>query len=310
MSATTNVNTIYNSLPDSQQDPDAALQQGNPAADLSTQITGQPLATDSYGAGAPTLPSSTPQSGTSTVADTGTGNNAQIAHIIGSAGSMLASDANTRGALAANEEEAQTQQWQSSMPYWFDPSRDVAPDINRLMSEMPTRTSAMDRSANQWYDWVLDPGTSALGAATGNKAFSYAASKGVSGMAEGATVGSSLGIVGTVVGGIAGGVIGILDGYFGYGDAQAQDDKDRSQRLAELQAALKEYNIERQKYLENQREAANTSAEKGNALAQAKKKQAYVSKKDQMMSIMQQFSNARNTAPQAAPTIGSPSIAG
>ena len=232
------------------------------------------------------------------------------AGVVGKIGSMLASDSNTRGALAANEYSAQDQQWKSSMPYWFDPARDVAPDINRLMSEMPTRTSAMDRSANQWYDWVLDPGTSALGAATGNKAFSYAASKGVSGMAEGATVGSSLGIVGTVVGGIAGGVIGILDGYFGYGDAQAQDDKDRSQRLAELQAALKEYNIERQKYLENQREAANTSAEKGNSLAQAKKKQAYVSKKDQMMSIMQQFSNARNTAPQAAPTIGSPSIAG
>ena len=124
--------------------------------------------------------------------------------------------------LAQDEYSQDMADWQSR--YWFDPSSDLKPDIEKYMSRMPSKTEALSK------------GTLSGGQLSGSSA-EYILNKG----GEGALFGSSMGWIGT----IAGAAVGVIEGIFSWNGAVEVDKKNKAKALAQYEDDLRKWTFAR-----------------------------------------------------------------
>ena len=146
--------------------------------------------------------------------------------------------------LAQDEYSQDMADWQSR--YWFDPSSDLKPDIEKYMSRMPSKTEALSKgtlSGGQLSDSSggqagLAIGTLGISELMGDKKQAeYIWNKG----GEGALSGSSVGWIGT----IAGAAVGVIEGIFSWNGAVEVDKKNKAKALAQYEDDLRKWTFAR-----------------------------------------------------------------
>lgn len=130
--------------------------------------------------------------------------------------------------MARNEYESDMRTYLEQGKYWFDPNRDLKPDLDEYLSEMPSSVDS------------LSPGRSAANIGL------IAAS----GAATGASVG---GPWGALIGGGAGLLVGAVEELFSWRSAKEEDRKNEARIKSEYEKKLKEWTIRKNRRLRDMR---------------------------------------------------------
>lgn len=133
--------------------------------------------------------------------------------------------------------------WDAEGKYWFDPARNVEPDLDAYLKSMPKRGEALTESSLPG----LIAGAADADVSDAAGSFLFVLERGGMGALAG-------GAVGNWVGAIVGGVVGVLEGVVELGMARSEDDKNSERVRKEYEKKLKEWQIAKAK-----RKAANRS---------------------------------------------------
>ena len=148
---------------------------------------------------------------------------------------------------AQNQYADEIKSWEDSGKYWMNPDADLRPDIQHMMTNMPSQYDAFQKSGGI----AADVGDSAL-----------------KGASTGASIGSIVPGVGTAIGAgvgtVVGGALGAVEGLF---TAHAAKDADQAKR----QKALEQYMESVRQWTENRRKSAMAAGEAGGTAALANK---------------------------------------
>lgn len=166
------------------------------------------------------------------------------------ASSLVGSAAEAKRQTSALDYAQKMAEYKDQGKYWFDPNATLEPDLDKYLSEMPSAVDALAKTTITGE--MLGEGTSASNAALGIM------SLGISGAfddkQEAAHILSKSGeraleglAVGGWVGAIVGGVAGIVEGVFGWKDAEQQDKENKKRALSEYEKKLKEWQALRAK---------------------------------------------------------------
>lgn len=139
--------------------------------------------------------------------------------------------------------------WEAQGKYWFDPNRDLKPDIEAYLNEMPTQTEMLSKGnkADSPVVAAIDPASYIAQQAGGNKA-GYIARQGAKGALKYMGSGGSYGWIGAIVGG----AVGIVEGVLGWSNAESADKEMRKRTLTEYERKLKEWTMKRNTRIANQ----------------------------------------------------------
>lgn len=189
-------------------------------------------------------------------------------------------DARQQGAV--NDYNVDVTNWKEEGKYWFDPTSELRPDLNRYMEKMPSAVDALKNSStfmgnefntkrpgpgvaegmlNPISDWTINPASFR----SNNKAVQYALnpiSIADRRMGEGfsAHVGSKAaeGALKTGVGPqmIVGALVGVIEGIFGWKSAKAKDAKAKAAALEKYERELKEWEIHQERQIRESRIAS------------------------------------------------------
>jgi hypothetical protein len=179
---------------------------------------------------------------------------------------FIGSQAQANANMAANDYTQKIEEWKAQGKYWFDPNANLMPDLQSYLQEMPSAKDAMagttmtgemlgqDTTASNAALGVMSLGIS--GAFDDKQQAAHILSKSGERAVEGAGMGGW-------VGAIVGGVVGIVEGAFGWAEADKQDKEARKAAVAEYDRKMKEWTYLRNKRLldqKNQYEAARRGA--------------------------------------------------
>lgn len=195
--------------------------------------------------------------------------------------------------------------WQEQGKYWFDKEQDVRPDIEKYLAEMPSSTGALVEGTMTGGTWsngsntgkgvsaaMLDPVGFAVGA-SGSKKAEFVWNKTGEGAVSGAMTGGG-------VGAVVGAALGAIMSLFTWSASESQDKKNKELARIEMEKRLKEWTINRNNRLLNQRKNTIAETEAKKSVYEAKKK-AEQSEKNAMAisrrdSIRKAFENAGTIA--------------
>ncbi len=219
---------------------------------------------------------------------------AQTMGTIASAGAAAVADiSKAKANLAQTERMNDLRRWQEQGKYWFDPNQDLKPDLEAYLDEMPSATDALSQgtltggelSQSQGGEVALGIGTLGLSTLFDNDMAEYIWQKG----GEGALAGSASGNwIGTVVGA----AVGVVEGIFTWSSAEDEDKKRKAQARSEYEKLLKQWTINRNKRLAEQRRQISAQREAEEADREAKKKTGNVEKIKNVREMRNQIANA------------------
>jgi hypothetical protein len=204
----------------------------------------------------------------------------------GIASDVITTYTNDKAVQARENMNSDLESWKAKGAYWFDPNYDIVPTFDEYIQGYPSAEKALQDSqllSGTGADVVAgfgDPGNTLVGTVFGidkNK-MRYAQNKELTGAISGYAAGGW-------VGAIAGGVIGLIQGFFGYGNAVEEDKKARQQKLAEYKAKYDAYKAAKRKQQEDRQ--ANAYRDQ-----LALDKQSYMNKQTEEEQLRQRRTNA------------------
>ena len=151
--------------------------------------------------------------------------------------------------LAQEKRAADLERWQQEGKWWFDPNRNVEPDLDQYMSSMPSATGALSEGLliggihdeNEVAGYFLNPiAAIATKAGADPNMASYVSEEGGYGALEGFAAGGWIGA-------IVGGAVGVLKGVFGWESAVEEDKAAKKRARREYERRLKEWQAARNK---------------------------------------------------------------
>lgn len=225
------------------------------------------------------------------------------------AGAAVAETSQAMANLSRNEYESDIRSWLEKGKYWFDPNRDLKPDIDEFMAQMPSSTESLSqgtmtggnldntkggRAAHSVVEptgFLLEKIVTAGGRNSEWKgAGEYIGNK----AGQGAAAGAGSGWQGAVIGA----VIGMVEGIFTWGSAVAEDKKRKAEALAEYRRQLKEWTINRNKRLSQQanieyqnRMALTDKRKAAEKSGKAEKANNAISRRNQIASLLMNSNN-------------------
>lgn len=267
-----------------------------PSADLQSPYTYQPNWAPNEG---PQLPTSTASTSNAPMSWQGG---------VKAGASSLANLNSAMGNVAVNQFNQDTANWNAmANRYWLNPSSDVRPDLDALLSAQPSRVQSLQSgqltggAVTKWgpAGVALASGLNPIGGiaevAGGEKwrgVAEYSGNKAGQRALEGLSAGWQ--------GAIAGAIIGAIEGIWTWGQATKEDAATKRQAQAEFEAAMKEWTTRRNKARAERRSADYARKKQEEEIKKAKKSSAARTKREAFLGLI----NMANESMTASPASG------